>query len=75
VEVTSFKQWNIYGNYDSVSSCRQQTVTNVLRLLNAAVTDVFGKVVMLGATELHTLYTSVAQLSKREYEGNSVSTL
>lgn len=72
-EVISFKQWNIYGNYDSVTSCRQQTVTNVPIFLNAAVADAFGKVVMLGATELHTLYTTVAQVSKREYEDSTVS--
>ncbi|CAO3689295.1 unnamed protein product [Umbelopsis ramanniana] len=70
-EIISFRQWNIYENYDSVTSCRQQTVTNVPIFLIAAVADAFGKVVMLGATELHTLYTTVAQVSKREYEDST----
>ncbi|KAI8584602.1 hypothetical protein K450DRAFT_217080 [Umbelopsis ramanniana AG] len=71
MEVISFKQWNISRNYDGVTSCRQQTVTNVPVFLNGAVADAFGKVVILAATELHTLYTTVAQPSKSGYEGIS----
>lgn len=75
MEIISFKQWNINGNYDSVASCRQQTVTNVPTFLNAAVADTFGKVVILGATELHTLYTTVAQVSERDYKDSIVSNI
>ncbi|KAI9289916.1 hypothetical protein BC943DRAFT_2021 [Umbelopsis sp. AD052] len=67
-----FKQWNIVGNYDSVTSCRQQTATNVPVFLHGAVTDAFGKVVILAATELQTLYTTVAQPSKLEAKDTSV---
>jgi hypothetical protein len=68
-----FREWNVSGEFDSVRKCRQQKIAIVPMFLDASVADSFGKVVILGGTDIYTIYTSIAELSKRKFDDTTVS--
>jgi hypothetical protein len=70
-----FGEWSIPGNADSALLVRQLSIAYILNVIDAVTVGCFGKVIVLGASQLQATYTTVVEPSRIEISETKVGAI